>query len=286
VEPALLDSRLAIVGPGRAARALARSWILAGGRLGQVVARAAEAAKEAVARVGGGQAAILGSADFDCDILVLGVPDDAIRTVSAALAPRVSCHVAFHLSGALPARELEPLSAKGAALGSLHPVRPFSGAPDELWEGTFVAIEGDPDAVDLGERIARALRAHGHRVAEEAKPLYHAAATLAAAGALATVSLAARIWAQIGIPEEVARASLADLSARATAAAASRSFEESFTGAIARRDVGTVRAHRSALQGLPEALAAYRTMARETLERTRGRGKEDEIRAAVETDER
>ncbi|HKD11756.1 MAG TPA: DUF2520 domain-containing protein, partial [Thermoanaerobaculia bacterium] len=244
-----------------------------------------EAAQEAVIGVGGGQGRILDAAAFDCDILVLGVLDDAIRSVSAALAPRVSCRAAFHLSGALPARELEPFSAKGATLGSLHPLRPFSGAPNELWEGTFVAVEGDPAAVELGERIARALGAHGHRLAEEAKPRYHAAATLAAAGSLATVSLAARIWSRIGIPEDVARAALADLSSRETAAAVSRSFEEALTGAIARRDVGTVRAHRSALQGIPEALAAYRIMARETLERTRGRGKEDEIRAAVETDE-
>src|SRR5215471_17588555 len=69
VPTALLDSRLAIVGPGRAARALARSWIRAGGRLGEVVARSAEAAQEAVIGVGGGQGRILDAAAFDCDIL-------------------------------------------------------------------------------------------------------------------------------------------------------------------------------------------------------------------------
>jgi hypothetical protein len=46
-----------------------------------------------------------------------------------------------------------------------------------------------------------------------------------------------------------------------------------------------VRAHRAALRGTPEALAAYRAMVRETLARTPGLGKEDEIRAALDDDD-
>ncbi len=281
----VLDSRLSVVGPGRAATALARSWIRAGGRLHEVIARSGAAADRAVARIGGGHGRVLDGGPIECDLLVLGVPDDVIAAAARALSARTSCRAAFHLSGALAARELAPLSAGGSALGSLHPVRPFSGAFDETWEGTFIAVEGDVLAVELGVRIAEALRARSHPIAAQAKPRYHAAATLAAAGSLATVSLATRIWTDIGIPEDLARAALADLSARAAAAAVTRSFEEAFTGPVARRDIGTVRAHRRALRGLPEALTAYETMARETLARTPGRGKEEEILAALEEDE-
>jgi predicted short-subunit dehydrogenase-like oxidoreductase (DUF2520 family) len=251
-----------------------------------VIARSVGAADEGVARIGGGRAGVLGAGSLDCDLLVIGVPDDAIASTALALAPGAACRAAFHLSGALPASLLAPLAAGGASLGSLHPVRPFSGDSGELWEGTFVAIEGEAVAVELGEKMAGALGAHGHRLGAEAKPLYHAAAALAAGGSLAAVSLATRLWSAIGIPEDLARSALADLSARASGAAVSRSFQEAFTGPVARRDAGTVRAHRAALRGIPEALAAYRTMVREILERTPGRGKEDEIRAALEDDDR
>lgn len=213
-----------------------------------------------------------------CDLLLLSVPDDAVEPVAAALAGRVSCRAAFHVSGVLPAERLAPLRGSGAALGSLHPLRPFSGADEESWEGAFVAIEGDASAVEEGERIASAIGARGHRLETIEKPLYHAAATLAAGGTAAVLSLAVRAWARAGLPEEVGREALAALSARAAGAVAERPFEKAFTGPVARRDVGTVRAHSQALANTGEILALYTLLAEETLQRTPGRGKEEEIR--------
>ncbi len=128
----------------------------------------------------------------------------------------------------------------------------------------------------------RAVGGRARRIAPEAKPLYHAAATLAAGGTAAVVSLATRAWERAGIPEEEARPALAGLAARAAEAAASRGFEEAFTGPIARRDVGTVRAHRQALSALPDAGRLYALLAAETLTRTPERGKEEEILTLVE----
>ena len=92
---------------------------------------------------------------------------------------------------------------------------------------------------------------------------------------------AVRNWVAIGIPEDVARETLAGLSSRAAAAIAARAFAEAFTGAIARRDAGTVRGHVAALSGEPETLALYRALAEETLARTAGAGREEEIRAIL-----
>ncbi|HTD53366.1 MAG TPA: DUF2520 domain-containing protein, partial [Thermoanaerobaculia bacterium] len=184
---------------------------------------------------------------------------------------------AFHLSGAAAAEEIGVLRRSGASVGSLHPLRAFSGEASENWRGAFVAIEGDEPACSAGEQIVRAFGAAGRRLAPETKALYHAAATLAAGGALALVSLASRVWASIGIPEEEARAALADLAARTASTATHRSFEDAFTGPLARRDLNTVRVHRAALATRPELLRLYDLLARETLERTPGRGKEDEI---------
>jgi predicted short-subunit dehydrogenase-like oxidoreductase (DUF2520 family) len=282
VSSVVLASSLSLVGPGRAGKAFARSWIAAGGNLSEVIARDPSRAGDGARDIGVGTPRGLEEPHADCDILVLAVPDDAIAPAARALAGRLRCRAAFHFSGALAAAALEPLGGSGAAVGSLHPLRVFTGASGETWGGAFVAIEGDNDAVRIGENMVRAVGGRARRIASEAKPLYHAAATLAAGGTAAVVSLATRAWERAGIPEEEARPALAGLAARAAEAAASRGFEEAFTGPVARRDIGTVRAHRDALAALPDAGRLYALLAAETLRRTPGRGREEDILTLIE----
>ncbi|MEP6995056.1 MAG: DUF2520 domain-containing protein [Acidobacteriota bacterium] len=279
MDPVLARS-LSLAGPGRAGRAFLRSWVQAGGRARQVIVRASgadsgEGFPDAVTRA-------ISQDSFDAtDLLVLAVPDDAIAGCAARLAGRLRCRFAFHLSGALPADALAPLRSAGASVASMHPLRPYTGAPEEDWRGAFVAVEGDAAAVEEGERIARALDAQPHRLATGSKPLYHAAASMAAGGTVAVLAVAVRACAAAGIPEAVARAALAKLASEATAAAASSSFERALTGAVASRDFGTVRAHARALAPFGDALALYRALAEEILAHTAGRGGEQEIRAIL-----
>jgi len=219
------------------------------------------------------------------DLLVLAVPDDAIAGMADTLAGRLRCRFAFHLSGALPSAALAPFGALGASLASLHPLRAFIGARDEDWRGAFVGVEGDEAAAGVGAEVARAVGANPHRLAASAKPLYHAAASLAAGGVAAVISVAARAWAAAGIPEDVAREALAGLAASAAAAAADQPFAAAFTGAVARRDVGTVLSHAAALAAHRDALELYRALAEEILSRTPGLGKEEEIRRVLRVEE-
>src|SRR5579864_8981626 len=147
--PAALPS-LALVGPGRAGRAFARSWLASGGALAAVVARDIDAARAAANALGAGSP--FGSGELpgrlEGDVLVLAVPDDALSASARSIAGRAAALFAFHLSGALPADEIEALRERGRAVGSLHPLRAFSGAPDETLQGALVAVEGDPQACD------------------------------------------------------------------------------------------------------------------------------------------
>ncbi len=276
-------SSLSLVGPGRAGCAFARSWIVAGGTLRQIVARKRASAEEAVRRLGQGSPAALETAGGQCDFLLISVPDDAVAEVAKTLAKRVLCRAAFHISGALSSDLLHPLREAGAAVGSIHPLRPFHGDPRETWRGALVAIEGDPKAVEEGERLIAFIGARARRFESADKPLYHAAATLAAGGTVALLSIAARIWGRLGIPEEEARKALAELSQSAAGPLGERGFEETFTGPVARRDLETVRAHREALGRMRDGdlLSLYSSLAEETLSRTPGRGREKEIRALL-----
>src|SRR5262249_21223848 len=205
---------------------------------------------------------------------------DAVGTVAGAFADRFRGRLAFHVSGALTAAVLGPLESSGAKVASVHPARVFTGAPGDSWTGAFVAVEGEPGAVREGERTAAAGRAIPRRVPAPAKPLYHAAAALAAGGTAALISLATRAWQEAGIPGREARPALAALAAQA-AAAAGQDLEGAFTGPIARRDLGTIEANAKALASRPGLLDLYATLASEILLRTPGRGREDEIRALL-----
>jgi len=254
---------LTLVGPGRAGRAFARSWAGAGGRVDRLLGR------QDIPRA------------ISSEVLVLAVPDDALAPVAAALAPSASCRYAFHLSGALGSDAIEALRGAGAAVGSLHPLRPFRGGEEETLGGAFVAIEGDPAACDAAERFARDLGVDPHRISKEVKPLYHAGATLAAPGSIAVLSSAIRAWAAAGIPEEDARRALAGLAADALGGAQTRSLSDAFTGPVARRDVGTVRSHLAALAQSPELRLLYVLLARETLASTPAAHQDDELRALL-----
>jgi len=261
--------------------ALARSWVSAGGRLSGIVGRTREGAASAATELSTSPRSLDG-VDPVCDLLVLAVPDDRIGAVAAELATRTKCRFAFHLSGALPAATLSPLSREGTSLGSLHPLRAFTGDSRETWRGALVAIEGEPAAVEAGERVTAALGGAGHRIRSESKPLYHAAATLAAGGSMALLSIAVRAAAEAGLPEAEARPALARLGSEALAAAALRPLRETFTGPVARRDAQTVHAHRAVLAGRPDVWELYRRLARETLAATPGRGAEEEIRSILD----
>jgi len=273
----LSNFSLVLAGPGRAGRAFARSWTGAGGKLAAVLARDLEAARRLASESGSAEALPLEpGGPLSCDVLAVAVSDDAIAPVARRL-DRVACRFAFHFSGALPAQVLSPISLRGAATGSLHPLRAFTGAAQEDWRGAFVAVEGDAAAVLFGEDLARAIGARPRRLRAAGKALYHAAATLAAGGTASLLSVAARLWVEAGLEEEEGRAALAELAQGASRAVGQFPFDRCLTGPIARRDLATIRAHRDALAGRPEVLALYGLLARETLRRTPGRGNEQEI---------
>jgi predicted short-subunit dehydrogenase-like oxidoreductase (DUF2520 family) len=274
----ILESRVVLVGPGRAGRAFARSWSNAGGRIDAVVGRE----PREFSNVSGLPVLSVETSAFEpCDVVVLAVPDDVIGSVATRLAGRLPCRFAMHLSGAIGSEALAPFARNGAEVASVHPVRPFTGAREEDWRGAFVAVEGQPGAIAVAAAIVVAVGAHPHPLARGNRPLYHASATLAAGGVAALVSIAVRGWVAAGIPEDVARETLAGLASRATAAVGARNFSQAFTGAVARRDAGTVRAHLDALADDPRTLALYRTLAEEILRRTDGIGRESEIRALL-----
>ena len=273
----LSKATVVLVGPGRAGRAFARSWTAAGGHLVLAARDPAQASVAGKDLPGVDLRDLEGRETLDADVLVLAAPDDALARLAARLSSRGRWGFAFHFSGALTASVLAPLAASGATPGSLHPLRAFTGLPQDDWRDAFVAVEGEPAAEDAAEAICRRIGARPHRIPATGKPLYHLAATLAAGGSASLLSLAAHAWSDAGLEEDEGRVALAELARTAVEAVGRLPFEEALTGPVARRDVATVRLHRAALEGRPELASLYALLAGETLRRTPGRGREREI---------
>ncbi len=164
---------ISIVGAGRVGKTLGKCLHRVGWRIGAVVARSDAHAKAAVRWIGAGMPRGRVTGDvFDADVILLATPDDVLEQVAARLArigwQSVQRKCVLHTSGALDSSVLTPLARLGAATGSLHPMQTFTGREVPKLKGVIFAVEGDPAARRVAQRIARAVRRRsGHNRREE-----------------------------------------------------------------------------------------------------------------------
>src|SRR5208282_875898 len=214
---------VAIVGAGSLAAFLAVALNDAGFTITEIVTRDSPQSRQrarALAAKVGAQIITANSAALDATLLWLCVPDREIRGAASALADHLAARAtahkqgriqgkvqgkvqgtipsrvpskvpskvrfAFHSSGALLSRELDPLRKAGAAVASVHPLMTFvAGAhpsehPSEhpSMTGVPFAIEGDEEAARVARRIVRALGGESFSLPAKRKAAYHAWATM------------------------------------------------------------------------------------------------------------
>ncbi|HKE89469.1 MAG TPA: Rossmann-like and DUF2520 domain-containing protein [Gemmatimonadales bacterium] len=276
-------ARVGVIGPGRAGTGLALAWVRAGhdvwlhGRRAKPVpipltltTSAADAAPPWVDRV---------------EVIVCAVPDDAIaplaRTLSATGAVRAD-QVVLHLSGSLDHTALESLHGSGAALGSLHPLQTLvepERTPQHV-RGAWAAVEGDPPAVAMAERLALDIGLHPFRLRPEHKALYHAGAVFASNYFVVVEAVAQQLFERAGLSREDAWAALEPL-VRGTFDNLNRTGPEgALTGPVVRGDVDTLTRHLRALPDRDRTL--YRELGLAVLELARRHGLAADMVARLE----
>ena len=203
-------------------------------------------------RVGSVVAARLRERGFDLGaddpgLVLLCVPDGAVADVAAGieLGPWVA-----HVSGATPLSALDPHERRF----SVHPLQTFTltRGPEQL-DGAWAAVTGETeDARARGRWLAETLGLQPFGLADEARPLYHAGAAIAA-NYLVTIHRAASLLLEAaGAPPEALEPLMR------------RTIENGFelTGPIARGDWATVERHREAIRAArPELEHLYDTLA-------------------------
>jgi predicted short-subunit dehydrogenase-like oxidoreductase (DUF2520 family) len=263
-----MRTTLGFVGAGRVGRALGRRLRELGWKVGAVVTRNESSARSAVRFIGEGTPyAVLSRRILASSVILIATPDGAIEEVAKNLArigaEELQGHVVLHTSGALDSSVLRAVRECGAAAGSMHPLQTFSGVAVPPLEGKFFAIEGDPMAVRMARRIARALGGAPMPIEAQKKPLYHAAGALAAGHTLVVVEAAVQLMMSLGIKRAEAVRALLPMTRQVLQNYERLGPRAAWTGPLARGDYEVVAKHLSVLRNdSPEYKQAYEALNR------------------------
>jgi len=249
---------LAIVGAGRVGTSLAVLWRRVGHRIVAVAGGPATPERAARFLPGVPVADAVGAAT-GAEIVVIATPDAVIATVGAV----GSASAVVHASGATALDALDAAASVGATTLSVHPLQtcPTVEAAVEAIPGASFAVTAlDEEGHALGERLARDAGGHPFRIADERKPLYHAAAVFASNYVVTVTALAEELERAAGVPDPVA--ALTPLQDATLANVRRVGAAEALTGPAVRGDAITLQRNLEALaEHVPDAVRPYVTLA-------------------------
>jgi predicted short-subunit dehydrogenase-like oxidoreductase (DUF2520 family) len=215
----------------------------------------------------GASAVVAQTAKLEAPLLWFCVPDREIRSAAASLSVRARGKVrcAFHSSGALASRELDPLRKTGIAVASVHPLMTFVPGSHPSVVGVPFAVEGDAAATRIARRMVRDLGGESFTLPAARKPAYHAWATLTSPLFLAFLVTLEDVARASGLAREDSRRKSLPIIRQTLENYSRLGPRHSFSGPIIRGDVETVAKHLAVLKKHPEARAVYVALARSAL---------------------
>ena len=212
----------------------------------------------------------------EADLVLLAVSDDALVELSQRLGASGFLRrgqVLAHTSGALPGEVLAP--KPGVARGSFHPLLSIAGEGGKL-AGAFFGVEGEPRAVRLLARLARALGGKPILLSAQSKVLYHAACVLASNALIALEDAACSLFKQAIGGEDEGLPALLPLIRSTVANIGRLGLAPALTGPVARGDKKTIRGHVEALhRAAPDEAEIYRLLSLRLVHLARRQGRLD-----------
>ncbi|AGL21370.1 hypothetical protein L083_7860 [Actinoplanes sp. N902-109] len=196
------------------------------------------------------------------DLLLLAVPDDALRGVAAGL-PISSRTVVAHTSGAHGPAVLGDVNGL-----ALHPAMTFTGAAGDLARLPGIAWGVTARDRAFAARLVTDLGGVPEWIAEDARPTYHAALAHGSNHLVTLVNEAADLLRAAGVEQPAVVLSPLLHAALDNALALG---DAALTGPVSRGDAGTVRKHLERLS--PESAPAYLALARRTADRAIAAGR-------------
>jgi len=192
---------------------------------------------------------------FAADVILLTTPDDAVADVAKSLASLVGAKckgkIILHTSATLDRTVLAPLARCGAVTGSLHPMQAFGGKVIPNLNGVIFAVEGEPKARRMAQSIGESLGGITVAIATRDKPIYHAAAVLAAGSAYPTIEAGVHLLMRIGFSRARAMQTLVPLLRQIFDNIERIGPRAAWTGPLSRGDYAIVAKHAKALKAYP-----------------------------------
>jgi predicted short-subunit dehydrogenase-like oxidoreductase (DUF2520 family) len=262
--------RIAIVGAGNLASALAQSLREAGYEIEQILSRRQPASIRRARRLAhqvGATAVAASQARIQSEVVWFCVPDAAIANAAESIADATNWtgKVALHSSGALASDELAVLQRRGAPIASVHPLMTFVRGSRPSLVGVPFALEGNPKAVRAARAIILDLGGQPFALRKEQKAAYHAWGMFASPLLTALVAASERVAEAAGVSRKAAREKMLPILRQTLANYARLGAPGAFSGPIARGDVATVKKHLSVLLKVPQAREVYVALARAAL---------------------
>ena len=262
--------RVAIVGAGNLAGALAVALRGAGYTIDEVVSRGRAVSLQRARRLASevnAAAVTPAQARLRAGVVWFCVPDGAILAAAKSLGETTDWRgkVAVHSSGALTSDELTDLRQRGAAIASVHPLMTFVRGSRPQMVGVPFAIEGDAAAVRMVRRIVKDLCGYAYPILKKDKAAYHAWGTFASPLLTALLVTSEHVASVAGVKPKAARQRMLPMIRQTLANYAVFGGAGAFSGPIVRGDVETVGEHLSVLRAIPEARDIYLALARAAL---------------------
>jgi predicted short-subunit dehydrogenase-like oxidoreductase (DUF2520 family) len=261
--------RIAIVGAGNLAGALAVSLHGAGYVIEQIVSRESAASLRQARRLAHevGAAAVRSNVVAKSEIVWFCVPDGAITHAAQSLTRAADWKgkVALHSSGALTSDELAVLRERGAAVASAHPLMTFVRRSRPPLTGVPFALEGRPKAVKAARAIVLDLKGQPFAIRKQQKEAYHAWGMFASPLLTALLVAGERVAVAAGVSRKAARERMLPILRQTLANYARLGAPGAFSGPIARGDSATVQKHLQVLQRVRGAREVYIALARAAL---------------------
>ena len=180
------------------------------------------------------------------DSIIISTPDGAVSEVWNSLDKElIKDRIICHLSGSLSSDVFSGIGNYGGYPISIHPLFAFSdkeSAYKELNNVCFT-LEGHPYAVSAWKQCLESFGNEVITIRKEAKPMYHAAASILSNHVIAVLDTGYHLLSECGFTDEQARRYTAGLVMNNVEHVIKEGTVAALTGPIERNDVETVSKH-------------------------------------------
>jgi len=263
---------IAIIGAGKVGTAVGYLLRSAGYNIVALADLSGDALRRGAEYTGGNTFTDPARAAAMADAVFITTVDDMIASVCESLSSRGAItpgQKVVHMSGAGGLDLLESARASGALVASIHPLQSFvdvRGVIENIPGSTF-SITAQQEITTWAVQIVKDLGGVAFFVADEDKPLYHAAACIASNYLVTLMNIVVSLYGCLGLEPVDAAAAFWPLVKGTISNIEHRGPEKALTGPIARGDIETVRKHLDALRSkAPSTLPLYTELGIFTLE--------------------